>query len=192
MLTVLSISSAAFLFIMLQTSVLTPYVNDLAGESSAGIVLSGLIFSLQGISGALAAPFWGMQGQRRGFFKCLIIAMLSASLLYMTLGIPHALLPFAVMQFATGLCLAGISPMINALLVQVTPARDRATAFGLLYSFQEGGAGSGPLLGGFLASTLGMSFMYGIGGAFFAFIALLLLLASPEGVKKNASRKIEI
>ena len=37
-----------------------------------------------------------------------------------------------------------------------------------------------------------MSFMYGIGGAFFAFIALLLLLASPEGVKKNASRKIEI
>ena len=122
MLTVLSISSAAFLFIMLQTSVLTPYVNDLAGESSAGIVLSGLIFSLQGISGALAAPFWGMQGQRRGFFKCLIIAMLSASLLYMTLGIPHALLPFAVMQFATGLCLAGISPMINALLVQVTPA----------------------------------------------------------------------
>ena len=118
--------------------------------------------------------------------------MLSASLLYMTLGIPHALLPFAVMQFATGLCLAGISPMINALLVQVTPARDRATAFGLLYSFQEGGAGSGPLLGGFLASTLGMSFMYGIGGAFFAFIALLLLLASPEGVKKNASRKIEI
>lgn len=191
-LTVLSISSVAFLFIMLQTSVLTPYVNKLAGDSSTGIVLSGLVFSLQGISGALAAPFWGMRGQRNGFYICLIVAMLSASVFYIFLGLPHTLLPFAILQFVTGMCIAGISPMINALLVQVTPPKDRATAFGLLYSFQEGGAGSGPLLGGFIASFLGMSAMYFVGGFLFLLITACVIYISPASVKKPQQRKIEL
>ncbi len=189
-LSVLVIATLSFLILMLQASVLTPYVNDLSGAQADGIVLSGVVFSLQGISGALASPWWGIQGQRRGFLACLIAAMISASIFYALLAVPETLLPFACLEFLSGMCLAGIVPMINALLVQVTAPRDRATAFGLLYSFQEGGAGSGPLLGGFIAATCGMWALFVSGGVMLLLCAVLLAYFSPQSLKRPNLRKV--
>ncbi len=189
-LTVLCISTAAFLFLMLQAAILTPYVNELSGNNSTGIVLSGLVFSLQGISGAIAAPIWGIKGQHYGFYKCMIIAMLSSALFYALMGLPTTLIPFAIFEFITGLCIAGIVPMVNALLVQVTKPHERATAFGLLYSFQEGGAGSGPLIGGFIAASFGVPMLFYFGGAMLIIAACVIIICSPKALKSYTPRKL--
>ena len=191
-LSVLVIATVSFLILMLQASVLTPYVNDLTLDHGAGIVLSGVVFSLQGISGAIASPWWGVQGQRRGFLACLIAAMFSAAIFYALLALPKSLLPFACLEFLSGMCLAGIVPMINALLIQVTLPRERATAFGLLYSFQEGGAGSGPLLGGFIAATFGMWALFLSGGLMLLLCAAALLFFAPKELRRAQLRTVSL
>lgn len=189
-LTVLMISAAAYLILMLQAAILTPYVTQMCGEDGAGIALSGVVFSLQGIAGALAAPMWGVQGQRRGFFRCLCAAMLLSSVFYTSMYLPSSLLPFAVLEFFAGLCLAGIVPMINALLVQASSPAERTTSFGLLYTFQELGAGSGPLVGGFIAALLGTQFVFLLGGGMMLCFAVLVICLTPQALRVRQIRKV--
>ncbi len=178
-LTVLGIVFLIFMILMLPVAFLTPYIAKLSGSAEHGVALSGVVFSLTGIAGAIAAPLWGMTGQRRGFFRCMIAAMLCSCVFMVLQSAASDLLPFAVLQFLSGLCVAGIVPMVNALLVQVTDPKERGTAFGLMYSCQEAGQGSGPMVGGLISSLLGTRSVFACGGIMLCTVGVLLLFKAP-------------
>lgn len=74
--------------ILILQPVLTTYITKLAGPLPNIVFVAGFVFSLGGIAGAIAAPFWGTFGQRRGFFRAMCLGMAGAGLSMIIQGIP--------------------------------------------------------------------------------------------------------
>lgn len=165
----------------------TMYVKHLAQEGSNVILLSGIVFSLGGVAGALASPFWGKSGQKTGFYKTLIAALISAGVLIMIQGLPNNLWLFAACQFAGGLGFSGIFPSCNAILILLTPPSQRGSGFGLLFSAQMVGGAIGPVIGGVIATFLSLATVYVVSGGVLFFLGLALLFFAPQALKVSSN-----
>ena len=160
--------------ILILQPILTTYITELAGPLPNLIFISGLIFSLGGIAGAITAPLWGQCGQRFGFFRTMGLALICAGITIMVQGIPNNLYWFAAMQFCGGLFFSGIHPSINAILAQNTPPEVKGSIFGLLFSAQQVGGMAGPILGGIIATYLGMKYVFYIAGLLLIILSLAI------------------
>ena len=150
-----------FMFFMIQTCVMTLqplitlYVGQLMGAmGDEAVKMSGVIFSLAGFAGILAAPFWGKRGQRYGFVRIFALVTFAAGFINLFQIFIQDVWQFAAIQFIYGLFLAGAVPNINADLTVVTDKNTRGKAFGLSTSANQFGGVVGPLLGGALGAIL--------------------------------------
>ena len=150
-----------FMFFMIQTCIMTiqplitMYVGQLMGAmGDEAVKMSGVIFSLAGFAGILAAPFWGKRGQRYGYVRVFALVTFTAGFINLFQVFIKDVWQFAVIQFIYGLFLAGAVPNINANLTVVTDKATRGKAFGLSTSANQFGGVVGPLLGGALGAVL--------------------------------------
>ena len=155
-----------FMFFLVQTCIMTIqplitlYVEKLmGGAGDASVTMSGWIFSLAGIAGIIASPYWGKRGQRKGFVRTLCLVLFCAGSVNLCQVFVGNIWEFAVIQFIYGLFLSGAVPNINSTLVEVTPPEMRGKAFGLTTSAQQFGGVVGPLLGGFLGDHMPTKFV---------------------------------
>lgn len=141
--------------VMIIQPLITMYVGTLMGAMNDDTIkISGIIFSLAGIAGIIAAPFWGKRGQRFGYIKIFCLVSFGAGFVNLFQIFVNDVWQFAGVQFIYGLFLAGAIPNINANLVEVTDQSMRGKAFGLVTSAQQFGGVIGPLLGGALGHCL--------------------------------------
>ncbi len=141
--------------VMILQPLITVYVGQLMGKmDDETIKMSGIIFSLAGIAGILAAPFWGKKGQQYGYVRTFCFITFGAGLVNLLQLFTNDVLHFAEVQFVFGLFLAGAIPNINASLVEATDQTVRGKAFGLVTSAQMFGGVVGPMLGGALGHVL--------------------------------------
>ena len=169
---------------MIIQPLVTMYVSHLMGRMDESVVkAAGIIFSLAGIAGIIAAPFWGKRGQQLGYTKVLCFVLMAAGLINLCQIFVQDIWQFAGIQFVYGLFLSGAVPNVNARLVEVTDPSMRGKAFGLVTSAQQFGGVIGPLLGGFLGGFLLTRYILVITG-------VILLLAGSytylTKVKKTA------
>lgn len=162
--------------ILLVQPIMTTYVEELSGTTENILFISGLVFSLSGFSSAIAAPLWGKFGQRSGFRRSLTWALTAAGIVGIVQSMPNTLYPFATAQFAIGLFFSGIYPSINAILAQNTDSRAKAKVFGLLFSAQQIGSMAGPLLGGVIATVVGMKYVFLVAGCILLAISISVRL----------------
>lgn len=158
--------------ILIVQPILTTYISHLAGNLDNLVFISGLIFSLGGFSSAITSPLWGRFGQHHGFVKALRLSLVLAGIFFFVQAIPNTLYAFAASQFAIGLFFSGIYPSINAILAEKTSANIKGRVFGLMFSAQQVGAMGGPILGGVIATFLGMKYVFLAAGALLLFISL--------------------
>ena len=163
--------------ILILQPILTTYITYLAGELENLALISGFVFSLGGFAGAIAAPGWGWLGQRRGFFSIMIAALTLAGAGILLQGTMTTLHGFALLQFICGLFFCGIHPSINALLANHTAANVKGRLFGLMFAAQQGGSIAGPILGGAVATYLGMHYVFYTAGVILLAMAAALRLA---------------
>lgn len=164
-----------FVILIIQP-VLTTYVSELAGQMDNLIFISGLVFSLGGFASAISAPLWGRFGQHHGFHTTLTYALIATSICFFLQALPNDLTLFAASQFAVGLFFSGIYPSINAILAENTDAHTKGHVFGLLFSAQQIGSMTGPLLGGVVATFLGIKYIFILA----AFIVLAISIAAQR------------
>lgn len=169
-----------FVILIIQP-VLTTYVSELAGQMDNLIFISGLVFSLGGFASAISAPLWGRFGQHHGFHTALIYALTATSICFFLQALPNNLVLFAASQFAVGLFFSGIYPSINAILAENTDSHTKGHVFGLLFSAQQIGSMTGPLLGGVIATFLGIKYIF--------ILAALIVLAISIAARNQ--RKLE-
>ena len=150
-----------FMFFMIQTCIMTiqplitMYVGQLMGAmGDEAVKMSGVIFSLAGFAGILAAPFWGKRGQRFGYVRVFALVTFTAGFINLFQVFIQDVWQFAAIQFIYGLFLAGAVPNINANLTVVTDKATRGKAFGLSTSANQFGGVVGPLLGGALGAVM--------------------------------------
>ena len=165
--------------ILILQPVLTTYIAHLAGPLPNIVFVAGLVFSLGGIAGAMAAPFWGSFGQRHGYFRSMCYGMIGAGCCMLLQGIPHSLYLFALMQFAGVLFFCAIHPAINAVLASNTPPDYKGRIFGMLFAAQQVGSMAGPILGGIIATWLGMPFVFGFAGIILILLSLTIWHTYP-------------
>ena len=158
--------------ILIVQPILTTYISHLAGDLDNLVFISGLIFSLGGFSSAITAPLWGRFGQHHVFVKALRLSLILAGIFFFVQALPDTLYTFAASQFAIGLFFSGIYPSINAILAEKTSASIKGRVFGLMFSAQQIGAMGGPILGGVIATFLGMKYVFLAAGALLLFISL--------------------
>ncbi len=179
-----------FMFFLVQTCIMTVqplitlYVEELMGSAGdASVTMSGWIFSLAGIAGIIASPYWGKRGQRCGFVKTLCLVLFCAGCVNLCQVFVRTIWEFAAIQFIYGLFLSGAVPNINSTLVEVTPREMRGKAFGLTTSAQQFGGVVGPLLGGFLGDFIPTKFVL-----FFTGVVLLLAAVYTAVTRLRKSR----
>ena len=172
--TMMIVSTLAQMVLYILMPVITTYIKALAGAMDNIVFVAGAVFSLSGIAGAIAAPLWGIYGTRRTYFNSMFLAMLFGGIMFTLQGIPDTLMPFAVMQFGVGLFIAGIQPSLNAIIAQHTPPQLKGSVFGLLFSAQQIGGAAGPLLGGVVATYLGMHYLFPTAGSILLMLALFV------------------
>ena len=150
-----------FMFFMVQTCVMTiqplitMYVGQLMGAmGDEAVKMSGVIFSLAGFAGIIAAPFWGKRGQSYGYVRIFALVNFTAGFINLFQVFIQDVWQFAAIQFVYGLFLAGAVPNINANLTVVTDRSTRGKAFGLSTSANQFGGVVGPLLGGALGAVM--------------------------------------
>lgn len=158
--------------ILLIQPVLTTYVSELAGHMDNIIFISGLVFSLGGFASAISAPFWGRFGQHSGFSHALTLALILAGIFSLLQAMASQLYWFAAAQFAVGLFFSGIYPSINAILAENTDTHTKGRVYGMLFSAQQIGSMAGPLLGGAIATLLGMHYVFVAAGIILLLISI--------------------
>ncbi len=176
------------MFFMVQTCVMliqpliTLYVGELMHDmGDAAIKMAGIIFSLSGFTGIIAAPFWGKRGQRFGYVRTFCVVTFIAGFINLFQVFIANVWQFAAIQFVYGLFLAGAVPNINANLTQVTAKNMRGKAFGLVTSAQQFGGVVGPLAGGMLGSFMSSRYVLVTTGCVLMSVALYSYFTHVRG-----------
>lgn len=167
------------LTILLQQPVMPLYVAELQGSMDRIVLVSGIVFSITGVSGVLASPVWGIMGQNIGYRPVLYLSLLGAGILGVIQVFPNSLEWFTGWRFIGGLAFAGIFPAINAVLTVSTSANDKGRVFGLSYLAQQLGAVFGPIIGGAMAAWFSYKFIIGLSGFILLPLVLYLYLKRP-------------
>ncbi|MDU2065698.1 MAG: MFS transporter [Sporomusaceae bacterium] len=167
---------ALLLLVQMVTMVLQPlltlYVVELQGSLSGAVLTSGIVYSLAGIAGAIAAPTWGKIGQRSGFLRVLFLTFCGAGLFNASQFFAATIYQFACLQFLFGLFVVGVFPAINTIAVTSAPKEFQGRIFGLTTTANQLGSMLGPLVGGFLSSLVGIRPVFLFTGALLFTIGL--------------------
>lgn len=171
--------------VLILQPILTIYVAQLNQSMDNVVMLSGIVFSLGGFAGAISAPLWGRYGQSHGFFRTMCITLAGTGFILVIQSLPSSLIPFAILQFMCGLFYSGVYPSINSLLVKHSPAEQRGRIFGLMFSAQQIGSTIGPLVGGFIATILGLKFVFIFAGGLLFITSAFMHFKPPKGLQSS-------
>ncbi|MBO4852238.1 MAG: MFS transporter [Schwartzia sp.] len=172
--TLLFSSATMQMVILILQPIMTTYITTLAGDLPNIIFVSGLIFSLGGFAGVIAAPGWGWFGQHKGYLLAASIAIPLAGVGLFIQGSVTNLYVYGAMQFVCGLFFCGVHPSLNALLAKNTAPSVKGSIFGLMFAAQQIGSILGPVLGGAVATWLGMKYVFYVAGLVLFSLAIFL------------------
>ncbi|GKU80409.1 MFS transporter [Paenibacillus sp. L3-i20] len=152
------------------------HIADLQGGHEGAALSAGLVLSIIGIAGIIASPLWGRLGEKKGYYRILVLCLLSAGMIVCLQYFVEALWLFALVQFVFGLFMAGVVPSINTLMVQNTDERFRGRSFGLTASANQFGSMLGPLIGGLLGLFLGINWIFVATGLIMACTGIVIFM----------------
>jgi len=160
--------------------IVTLYVKEMVGDLPNVATLAGIAFSITGVGNVISAPFLGNRSDVIGYRRVLLICLLGATLTTLPQAFTHNYWVFTAERFAVGLFVGGLLPTANALVGRLVPRSDRGTIYGMTSSAMFMGNSLGPLLGGFLAAGLGLSWVFLMTGAVLALNLIWVYYRVPE------------
>ncbi|MEV0569605.1 MFS transporter [Dactylosporangium sp. NPDC050588] len=129
---------------------LTIYLTTERGfsESTAGFVLG-----LYGLGGAIGVTGAGHLTDRWGRRPTVLLAMGSASVLMVVLGLAHSRPAIMAGALALGIAAEGARPPLGAMIADLVPASDRGRAFSVYFWAINLGFATAAILAGFAAGS---------------------------------------
>jgi MFS transporter, DHA1 family, multidrug resistance protein len=165
--------------------ILPLYVQSLTtgGQSAAASV--GLIMGASGLASAVASLAIGRVSDRLGHRRILAFCTLGAGLAYLPQTLATDTTQLLLLQVVLGLFIGGMLPSVNALTALEAPSGAQGAAFGLSATAAALAMAVGPLLGAFLATTVGQSSVFVAAGV------LILVTGGREALARRPATKSE-
>ena len=172
---------------MMLQPLITLYVAELQGKMEGAMLTSGIVYSLAGVAGAIAAPAWGKFGQSKGFRATLMIGFIGAGIFNIGQFFVSGIYSFGLLQFCWGLFIVGVYPAINTIVVNCTDKSVQGRVFGLTTTANYMGCMAGPLVGGMISAWLGIRPVFLFAGSLFLLLGITILVSyfQKEAVVAN-------
>jgi len=156
---------------MTQNALLTFLPVYLAYEMGySSFWVGACMFALQ-TAGFAAAPVAGHLSDRMGRKSVMMTSMAMTAVVLVFMALAGKSLAFVFFVAVLGFFLYAIRPVLQAWLLETTPRNMGGTSIGVLFGAQALGSSIGPLLGGLVADSYGLT-------ATFAFLAGTIVAAN--------------
>jgi DHA1 family multidrug resistance protein-like MFS transporter len=142
-------------------------------------VTAGLAFAVLGLAGAVASVAASRGGERIGLKRLMVVSAVGAAVFSATVAAATTPTMALLILLCVGLFQGAVACCIAAMVSLYAPANRQATAFGVATSAQAISIGSGPLLGGILASAIDLRAPFIASGLILLGAAALSLTLGP-------------
>lgn len=160
---VLGLMAVCSIMSNVDNATLALFVQELNnGELDGAARAVGDIFAISGVAFATGGLVWGWLGDRFGQYTVLSICVLLAALASYPMTAVTSIPPLYVIVLCFALCMAGIDPILQALLSKETPAERRGSVFGWAGAARSIGWMAGPFIGSLCAQYSGYAAVYWI------------------------------
>jgi DHA1 family multidrug resistance protein-like MFS transporter len=173
----------AAVFVMFQVnfanSMLAPvfplFVEKLRGTSVEVATITGAIIGVTGVAATVSAALLGHFGDRLGHKRLLVAATLVAGLVTLPQAFAHSVRQLFILRMLFGFAVGIIWPSINAIVRYITSHHHLGKAFGLTSSAACLGLGLGPMAGGYIAASTGLTTPFVLAGVLLILTSALIL-----------------
>jgi FSR family fosmidomycin resistance protein-like MFS transporter len=156
---------------MTQSSLLTFLPVFLAREMDFSPTwIGGCLFAMQ-VAGFTAAPIAGHLSDKMGRRRIIMTSMATSAVVLLFMAFAGRSPAFVLFVAVLGFFLFAIRAVLQAWLIDATPANMGGTAIGVLFGTQAIGTAIGPAIGGILADHYGLL-------ATFYFLAFTIVVAN--------------
>lgn len=163
------------------------FVESFGAQTPYIATVTGLVFSIAGIFMVISAPWWGRRNDTYGYRKNLSFALAGVSAAYAGHILVGTLEQLGILRAFLGFVRGGVLPTLYSVASLHAPGDRRGGVMAIASSLTLLGNTAGPLLGGFVAGTLGIRASFVV-----ASITLLLLstiiwrnLGDPPVIQKE-------
>ena len=164
------------------------YVEQLGVTSHEALSMwSGLTFSVTFLVSAIVSPMWGSLADCKGRKLMLLRASLGMAVAILLQAFATNVWQLFILRAVMGLT-SGYIPNAMALVASQVPRERSGWALSTLSTAQISGVIVGPLLGGYMADTLGLRMVFYVTAALLMVSFLVTLFLIKEGARPNISK----
>jgi DHA1 family multidrug resistance protein-like MFS transporter len=160
--------------------VVTLFVREMLGNRPDIATLGGLAFAATGLAGVLAVPILGKRGDTWGYRRVLMLSLGGAALFSFPQALPLGYGAFVIERFGLGLFVGGVLPAANALVGRLANPAQRGLVYGMTSSAYFMGNTLGPLMGGSVAATFGINWVFAVTATLLMANLVWVYLKVPE------------
>jgi MFS family permease len=170
---------------MTQNALLTFLPVYLAYEMGySSFWVGACMFALQ-TAGFAAAPVAGHLSDRMGRKSVMMTSMAMTAVVLVFMALAGKSLAFVFFVAVLGFFLYAIRPVLQAWLLETTPRNMGGTSIGVLFGAQALGSSIGPLLGGLVADSYGLTATFAfLAGTIVAANLFILFMPKTEAAKE--------
>lgn len=155
------------------------YIEQLGAPKNKIEFYSGLAISVTALSAAVVSPMWGVLADRKGRKLMMVRAAVGMMVTMGSLAFVPNVTWLLIMRFLTG-TLSGYIPNATAMIASQAPVERNGWALGTLATGAVAGNLIGPLMGGFLAQTVGIKNVFIVTGIILLINTILTIFFVQE------------
>ncbi|MFC9506699.1 MFS transporter [Streptomyces sp. NPDC057002] len=151
------------------------YVAQVRG---LGAMTAGLVLAVFAVAALVVLPFAGRAIVRRGPLPVLLVALITAAIGALSLGIASSAAAVLVSASLLGAGQAVMQPALATMIVDCSSAETRSRAFAMQFFLQNLGLGVGGLIGGHLVDTssaASFTLLFSIEAAMFLLLVVVMV-----------------
>jgi len=166
--------------------IVTLYVKEMVGNLPNIATLAGIAFSITGLANVISAPLLGNRSDRIGYRRVLLICLLGGTLMTLPQAFTENYWVFTAERFGVGLFIGGLLPTANALVGRLVSRADRGAVYGMTASAMFMGNSLGPLMGGAIAASFGLRWVFLLTALVMAINLVWVYYKVPEFEEREA------
>lgn len=159
--------------------ILPIFIQSLEPNQERLATITGLIQGASSLSSAIAAALIGAVSDRFGHRRVLLVSALGAAAAYFPMALVTTSTQLFFLNLLVGVFAGGLMPASNAFIALHVDEGKQGVTYGLTASAGSAGRALGPLLGSFVAVSLGTRALFPVAAALYVLIAIWVGIALP-------------